>query len=56
MRSAEAAERRSAERRLVDQVIRWRREIAAFAENRLGEFDELIRAAIESPAPVEAAE
>ena len=40
----------------VEQVSRWRTEVSRFAPDRLAEFDELIAAALNNPAPVQKAE
>ena len=47
MTSGKGPSRRNAEIMLVNEVSRWRAEIEKFAENRLGEFDNLIRHALE---------
>ena len=51
--NGKAPSRRNAEIMLVTEVTKWRREVERFADNRLGEFDNLINHAIENPAPVQ---
>ena len=53
IKTGKAPSRRNAEVMLVTEVTRWRDEVERYADNRLGEFENLIHHAIENPAPVQ---
>ena len=48
-----APARRNAEIMVVQEVMRWRREVERFAAERLEEFEAGIRHALEHPAPLQ---
>lgn len=54
--TGKASAKRNAEIMAIEQVTRWRLEVSRFAPDRLEEFDELIVAALNNPAPVQQAD
>ncbi len=54
--TGKASAKRNAEIMAIEQVTRWRLEVSRFAPDRLEEFDELIAAALNNPAPVQQAD
>ena len=51
--TGKAPARRNAEIMVVQEVMRWRREVERFAAERLEEFEAGIRHALEHPAPLQ---
>ena len=54
--TGKASAKRNAEIMAIEQVTRWRLEGSRFAPDRLEEFDGLIAAALNDPAPVQQAD